>query len=75
MKVDKIANWGELFDLADVRAFLETIGVCRMFIKNFTCCAHHLVKLTLKEAPFEYGQPQIEAQADLEPALLTSPLL
>ena len=46
-----------------------------MFIKNFVHCAHHLAKLTCKEAPFEYGQPQIKAQADLKQALLTSPAL
>jgi len=34
-RVDKISNWGELFDLSDVRSFLGTIGVCCMFIKNF----------------------------------------
>ncbi len=74
-KVDKIANWGELFDLTDVRAFLGTIGVCRMFIQNFAHRAHHLAKLTRKDAPFEYGPLQIEAQEDLKQALLTSPAL
>jgi hypothetical protein len=34
-KIEKVANWGKLFDLSDVRAFLDTIGVCRMFIRNF----------------------------------------
>jgi len=75
MKVNKITNWSELFDLTNVQVFLGTIGVCRMFIKNFAHRAHHLVKLTCKEAPFEYGQPQIEAQADLKQVSLTSPAL
>jgi hypothetical protein len=74
-KVDKIANWGPLHDLSDVRAFLGTIGVCRMFIRNFAHRAHHLTKLTRKEAPFEYGPKQIEAQEDLKIALLDSPAL
>jgi hypothetical protein len=43
-----------------------------VFIKNF---AHHLVKLTRKEATFEYGPQQIEAQEDTKQALLTSPAL
>ena len=34
-RVDKISNWGELYDVSDVRSFLGTIGVCRMFIRNF----------------------------------------
>jgi hypothetical protein len=74
-RVDKISNWGELYDVSDVRSFLGTIGVCRMFIKNFAHRAHHLVKLTRKEATFEYGPQQIEAQEDLKIALLGSPAL
>jgi len=74
-RVDKISNWGELFDLSDVRSFLGTIGVCRMFIKNFAHRAHHLVKLMRKDAVFEYGPKQIEAQDDLKNALLDSPAL
>src|SRR5258708_20416361 len=74
-RVNKISNWGELYDLSDVRSFLGTIGVCRMFIRNFAHRAHHLVKLTRKDAPFEYGQEQIDVQDDLKSALLRSPAL
>ena len=74
-RIEKIENWGELRDLTDVRAFLGTIGVCRVFIRNFSHRAHHLVKLTRKGATFEYGAQQIEAQADLKQALLSSPAL
>src|SRR5271156_6617713 len=48
--VAKIANWGPCNDLTDVHAFLGTIGVCRLFIRNFAHRAHHLVKLTRKAA-------------------------
>ena len=34
-RVEKVANWEPCKDLSDVRAFLGTIGVCRLFIKNF----------------------------------------
>src|SRR3979409_2077116 len=74
-RVDKRSNWGELHDLSDVRSFLGTIGVCRMFIKDFAHRAHHLVKLTCKDATFEYGSEQIAAQEDLKSALLNSPAL
>ena len=74
-KVDKVANWGKLFNLTDVRAFLGMIGVCHMFIRNFTHWAHHLSKLTRKDALFKYGPPQVEAQEDLKQALLTLPAL
>ena len=61
-KVDKIEKSRPLHDLSDVHTFLGTIGVCQMFIRNFAHRAHHLVKLTRKEMPFEYGQDQIAMQ-------------
>ena len=74
-RVEKILNWGPLQDLTDVRAFVGTIGVCRMFIQNFAHRAHHLVKLTRKDMPFEYSHDQIAAQEDLKHALINSPAL
>ena len=74
-RVAKIVNWGPCKDLTDVRAFLGTIGVCRLFIKNFAHRAHYLVKLTRKDAPWEFGKDQLEAMEDLKQALLTSPAL
>ena len=40
VKVDKIINWGPCADLSEVRAFLGTVGVVRVFIRNFTRLAH-----------------------------------
>ena len=74
-RVEKVVNWGPLHDLSDVRAFVGTIGVCRMFIQNFAHRAHHLVKLTRKDMPFDYGPDQIMAQEDLKHALVNSPAL
>ena len=74
-RVEKIANWGPCQDLSDVRAFLGTMGVCRLFIKNFAHWAHHLVKLTRKDVPWEFGQDQLDAMQDLKDALLSSPAL
>jgi hypothetical protein len=74
-RVDKVINWGPCKDLTDVRAFVGTIGVCRMFIRNFAHRAHHLVKLTRKGAEWEFGQKQVDAMADLKEALLQSPAL
>jgi hypothetical protein len=70
-----IINWGPCENLSDVRAFLGTIGVCRLFIRNFAHRAHHLVKLTRKDQPFIFGPEQIAAQEDLKSALLSSPAL
>ena len=74
-RMDRVSNWGALKDLTEIRAFIGTIGVCRMFIRNFAHRAHHLVKLTRKDVPFEYGPEQIAAQEDLKQALLESPAL
>src|SRR5271168_1265696 len=74
-RVDKITNWGPCKDLTDVRAFVGTIGVCRLFIANFAHRAHHLVKLTRKGAEWEFGADQLAAMEDLKQALLSSPAL
>jgi hypothetical protein len=74
-RVDKIVKWGPCKDLSEVRAFLGTIGVCRIFIANFAKRANALVNLTRKDVPFDFGPAQLAAQADLKEALLNSPAL
>ena len=73
--VDKIAKWGPCKDLSEVCAFLGTVSVCRIFIKNFARRVNPLVNLTHKEVPFEFGPAQVAAQADLKEALLNLPAL
>jgi hypothetical protein len=73
--VDKIAKWGPCKDLSELRAFLGTVSICRIFIKNFAKRANTLVNLTRKGVPFEFGPEQVVAQADLKEALLNSPAL
>jgi hypothetical protein len=74
-RIAKILNWGPCTDLSDVRAFLGTIGVCRMFIRNFAHRANQLTMLTRKDQPFLFGPEQIAAQDDLKQALVNSPAL
>src|SRR5882762_7134687 len=74
-RVSKIVNWGPCNNISDVRAFLGTIGVARMFIRNFAHRAHALTILTRKDYPFIFGPEQISAQDDLKQALLDSPAL
>jgi hypothetical protein len=73
--IDKITNWGPCKSVSEIRAFLGTIGVCRMFILNFAKRANSLVHLTRKGVPFEFGPKQWAAQEDLKHALQTSPAL
>ena len=74
-RVVAIKNWGPCQNLSDVRAFLGTIGVCRIFIKDFARRADPLVRLTRKDVPFEWGPEQQQAQDELKQALLESPAL
>ena len=74
-RVIKVKNWGVCSDLTDVRAFVGTVGLCRMFIRNFASRAHHLVKLTRKGTIWEFGEDQLAAMADLKEALINSPAL
>ena len=74
-RVAKIVNWGPCKDLSDVHAFLGTIGVAHIFIRNFAHCVHAIQTLTRKDFPFIFGPEQIAAQDDLKQALLTLPAL
>lgn len=74
-RVIKVKSWAPCTDLSDVRAFVGTVGVCRMFIKNFASRAHHLVKLTRKGVEWEFGADQLAAMDDLKEALINSPAL
>src|ERR1700692_3255298 len=73
--IDKLKNWTDCKSLTEVRAFLGTVGIGRIFIKNFAQRAYPLVHLTRKEVPFEFGPEQKSAQEDLKYALINSPAL
>ncbi|KAJ3473343.1 hypothetical protein NLI96_g13043 [Meripilus lineatus] len=68
-QIAAVTNWGPCQTLSEVRAFLGTVGVLRQFIRNFAHRAHHLVKLTRKGQPFEFGDDQLKAMADLKHAV------
>src|ERR1700677_4930271 len=57
-----IQKWGPCGNLSEVHAFLGTIGVVQIFIRDFALCANLLVKLTRKDAPFAFGSDKIKAQ-------------
>jgi hypothetical protein len=74
-RISAIWKWGPCQSLSEVRTFLGTVGIVRVFIKNFSLCAHPLIKLTRKDEPFIFGPEKIQAQEDLKTALLESPAL
>jgi hypothetical protein len=74
-RVSAIRKWGPCQSLSEVRTFLGTVGVVRIFIKKFSLRAHPLIKLTRKDEPFIFSLEQIQAQEDLKTTLLESPAL
>lgn len=74
-RVAKIRNWGPCATLTDVRAFLGTAGLVRIFIKNFSYIAKPLVDLTRKDAEFVWGEEQQRAMDTLKDSILTSEAL
>ena len=74
-RVRTIENWPIPTNVSEVRAFLGTCGVLRIFIKGYTLIARPLIKLTRKEEPFEIGPDQLEAISKLKSAIVNSPAL
>lgn len=74
-RVGVVTRWGPCKDLSDVRAFLGTVGVCRMFIRDYAEKAEPLNRLTRKDVPFEWGPEQEISQQELKDALVASPAL
>jgi RNase H-like domain found in reverse transcriptase len=74
-RVAPIRNWTICMNKSEVRSFLGTIGILRIFIRNFAHRAHHLVKLTRKDIPWEWTADQQGAMEDLQGALISLPAL
>jgi hypothetical protein len=74
-QIDAVSKWGPCRTLTEVKAFLGTIGVCRIFIQNFAKRAAALINLTRKDVPFEFRPEHIAAQEDLKQALINSPAI
>ena len=74
-RVQAIQDWPVPTNVSEVRAFLGTCGVLRIFIKNYTLIARPLIQLTRKDEPFAIGPEQLQAISTLKEAILTSPAL
>ena len=68
-RVGVITRWPRCQNITDIRMFLGTIGVCRIFIEDFARLAEPLNKLLRKDIPFEWEQEQIDSMAKLKDAL------
>ena len=74
-RIQAILDWPVPTNVSEVRAFLGTCGVLRIFIKNYTLIARPLIHLTRKDEPFEIGPPQLTAIEQLKSLIASSPAL
>ena len=70
-----IRDWPVPKSVTEVRAFLGTCGVHRIFIKDYTLTARPLINLTRKDAAFEFGPSQLEAFEEIKDLVASSPAL
>ena len=68
-RVGVIERWPACKSVTEVRMFLGTIGVCRVFIKDFAKLAGPLNQLLRINIPFVWGPEQEKSMADLKAAL------
>jgi hypothetical protein len=74
-RIRAIENWPVPTNVSEVRAFLGTCGVLRIFIKDYTLIARPLIQLTRKDEPFAIGPEHLQAIATLKTAIANSPAL
>lgn len=68
-RVGVITRWPACTTVSEVRMFLGTVGVCRVFIKDFAKLAGPLNSLLRQNVPFSWGMEQDRSMADLKEAL------
>jgi hypothetical protein len=74
-RVKAIQNWPVPTNVSEVRSFLGTCGVLRIFIKGYTLVARPLIYLTRKDEVFDFGPSQLESFENLKVAVANSPAL
>ena len=68
-------NWGPCKDISDIWAFLETVGTCQIFIKDFAKISWLLNNLLKSNVSFEWGPEQEKSMQDLKDVLISCPAL
>lgn len=74
-KVEAIMKWDSPKSPTEVRSFLGLAGYYRRFIQDFSKIATPLTKLTRKNVPFKWGDPQERAFSTLKDKLSNTPIL
>ncbi len=74
-KVQKIKDWPPCETVTEVRGFLGTCGLVRIFIKGFATLARPLINLTRKDAIFEWTTETQESMDVIKEAVCECPML
>ncbi|KAL3288252.1 hypothetical protein HHI36_002701 [Cryptolaemus montrouzieri] len=74
-KISAIADYPQIKNAKDVRAFLGLAGYYRRFIPNFSALSQPLTKLLRKDTTFNWTSLQQNAFETLRNILITEPLL
>ncbi|KAF8829978.1 hypothetical protein HHX47_DHR2000155 [Lentinula edodes] len=70
-----IDRWGPCKNIGDVRSFLGTAGLCRMFVKNYAKIAEPINNLRKDNVVFFWGPIEQKAMDELKKAIKESPAL
>lgn len=65
-KVHTILNWGPCKNISDVRAFMGTMGLLRIYISDYAKRAEHIQRLLRGKEPFVWGKNQQESMNALK---------
>ena len=65
-RIKIITDWKSCEDVSQLRAFMGTVGVLRIFIPNFSRRALHLTKLLKLRVPWQWGSDQEEGMQALK---------
>ncbi|TFY53807.1 hypothetical protein EVJ58_g9240 [Rhodofomes roseus] len=74
-RIQRIRDWPPCQSVTEVRGFLGTMGLVRIFVKDFAKLAKPLTRLTKREVDFEWGSEEERAMKLLKDALIDSPAL
>lgn len=74
-KTSAIEHFPRPTDKKAVRRFLGLCAYYRRFVRNFSCIAEPLTKLTKADVPFQWEAPQEEAFKELQRRLQSPPIL
>ncbi|KAL5478644.1 hypothetical protein ACEPAI_1921 [Sanghuangporus weigelae] len=74
-KVQKVRDWPPCRSVTEVKGFLRTAGVLRIFIKDFAKIARPLHRLTQKNNIFEWADEEQRSMEGLKEAVIKCPAL